>query len=112
MKPRIAPGGREEIGLVNAAIVRGIGLAAGGKPPHVFTTLARNRGLFRRWLWFAGGLMPGGGLPRADTQLVILRAAHRYHWRDEGPHREQLAADTGRDRTAVERVRSGPEASE
>ena len=75
-EPRIAPAGREQIGIVNAAIVRVLGLAAGGRPPNVFTTLARNRRLFRRWLWFAGALMPGGKLPRADSELVILGVAH------------------------------------
>lgn len=65
--PRIAPGNRRQIEPVNAAIAWAIGRATGGRPPHVFTTLARHRGLFRRWLWFAGGLMPGGKLPRRDT---------------------------------------------
>jgi len=93
--PRIAPGGREEIGWVNAAIVRVIGLAAGGKPPHVFTTLARNRRLFRRWLWFAGGLMPGGKLPRKDTELVILGVAHLTDNAYEWGHHERLGARAG-----------------
>lgn len=44
------------------------------EPQRVFTTLARNGRLFRRWLPFAGGLLRGD-LPRADTELVILRTA-------------------------------------
>ncbi|HEU5470984.1 MAG TPA: carboxymuconolactone decarboxylase family protein [Actinophytocola sp.] len=44
------------------------------EPQRVFTTLARNRRLFRRWLPFAGGLLRGD-LPRADTELLILRTA-------------------------------------
>ena len=52
-------------GSSTPGIAKLLGLATGGQPPHIFTTLARNRGLFRRWLWFAGGLMPGGKLPRA-----------------------------------------------
>ena len=58
--PRIAPGTRRETGLVNAGILALLGLATGGRAPNVFTTLARHRGLFRRWLWFAAALMPGG----------------------------------------------------
>jgi len=69
--PRIAPGSRRQIGLLNAGIGRLSGLATGGRPPHIFTTLARHRKLFRRWLWFAGALMPRGRLPREDTELVI-----------------------------------------
>ncbi len=61
--PRIAPG-TAAIGHVNFAIARVIG-ATGGGPPNVFTTLARNRRMFRKWLRFAGALMPGGSLPRA-----------------------------------------------
>jgi alkylhydroperoxidase family enzyme len=33
----------------------------------------------RRWLWFAAALMPGGKLPRAETELVILRAVDELH---------------------------------
>ncbi|HKP92156.1 MAG TPA: carboxymuconolactone decarboxylase family protein [Thermoleophilaceae bacterium] len=108
--PRIAPGDRRAIGTVNTLLARAIGRAAGTGPPNLFTTLARHRGLFRRWLWFAGGLMPGGRLPRADTELVILRVAHRsdceYEWR----HHERLAARAGLDRAQVERVRDEPSA--
>src|SRR5690606_31634818 len=83
-EPRIRPGTPREIGLVNAAIARLIGVASGGKSPNVFTTLARHRGLFRRWLVFASGLMPGGKLRRAETELVILHVAREmgceYEW--------------------------------
>jgi AhpD family alkylhydroperoxidase len=108
--PRIAPGARRDIGLVNSAIARAIGAATGGSPPNLFTTLARHRGLFRRWLLFAGGLMPGGKLPRADTELVILRVAHNtsceYEWR----HHERLARAAGLTAEEVERLRRGADA--
>jgi alkylhydroperoxidase family enzyme len=109
-KPRIAPGNRDQIGLVNAAIVRVIGLATGGKPPHVFTTLARNRRLFRRWLWFAGAMMPGGKLPRVDTELVILGVAHLTDNDYEWAQHERLAARAGLSAKEIDRVRQGPAA--
>src|SRR5690349_13221718 len=93
--PRIAPGTTADIGRVNSLIVRAIGLATGGRPPNVFTTLARHRGLFRRWLLFAGGLMPGGKLPRADTELVILRVAHTCDCAYEWGHHERLGQRAG-----------------
>jgi len=93
---------------VNAAIVWLVGRATGGKPPHVFTTLARHRGLFRRWLWFAGGLMPGGKLPRADTELVILRVAHNAGSEYEWGHHERIGGKAGLSAEEIERVRSGP----
>jgi alkylhydroperoxidase family enzyme len=111
IRPRIPPGGPAEIGRVNWAIARAIGAASGGAPPHVFTTLARHRRLFRRWLRFAGALMPGGVLPRADSELVILRVAHNagseYEWR----HHERLGAAAGLDAAQIAAVRDGPDAS-
>lgn len=110
--PRIAPGRRREIGLVNAAIVRVLGLAAGGsEPPHVFTTLARHRGLFRRWLWFAGALMPGGTLPRAEAELVILRVACNADSEYEWVQHERLARRAGLSSDEIARVRLGPGAA-
>jgi AhpD family alkylhydroperoxidase len=108
--PRIAPGDRRAIGTVNALIARAAGRATGTGPPNLFTTLARHRRLFRRWLWFAGGLMPGGKLPRADTELVILRVAHRCDCPYEWGHHERIARRVGLERVAIERVRSGPDA--
>jgi AhpD family alkylhydroperoxidase len=105
--PRIAPGSRREIGLVNTAIVRVLGAAVGGEPPRVFTTLARHRGLFRRWLWFAGGLMPGGTLPRAEAELVILRVAHNTGCDYEWVQHERLAQRAGLSADEVARVRNG-----
>jgi len=109
--PRIAPGGRDEIGLVNAAIVRVLGAAAGGgEPPRVFTTLARHRRLFRRWLWFAGALMPGGTLPREEAELVILRVACNTDSEYEWVQHERIAQRAGLTAEQVERVRDGADA--
>lgn len=107
---RISPGGKEEVGLLNWVIVRLIGAVTGGGPPRIFTTLGRNRGLFRRWLVFAGGLMPGGKLPRAETELVILRVAHNCGCEYEWSHHERLAATAGLDAEQIERARRGPDA--
>lgn len=109
--PRIAPGSRSEIGLVNTAIVRVLGAAiGGGEPPRIFTTLARHRGLFRRWLWFAGALMPGGTLPRDEAELVILRVAHNTGSDYEWVQHERLAQRAGLSADQVARVRNGTEA--
>lgn len=109
-KPRIAPGDRGQIGLVNHGFAKLAGLATGGPPPNVFTTLARNRKLFRRWLWFAGGLMPGGKLPRRDTELVILRVAHNADCGYEWGHHEHLGRRAGLSAEEVERIRAGADA--
>ena len=51
------------------------GRATKTEPQRVFTTLARHPRLFRRWLLFADGLLRRGSMPRADTELLILRTA-------------------------------------
>jgi alkylhydroperoxidase family enzyme len=106
---RIAPGTVSDIGRVNFLIARVAGLGLGTAAPNIFTTLARNRSLFRRWLRFAGGLMPGGRLRRADTELMILRTAHNcqsdYEWRAH----ENLARSAGLTAEQVQQVRCGPE---
>jgi len=110
-KPRVAPGTRAEIGLVNSAIVRLIGLALRRQPPNVFTTLARHRRLFRRWLWFAGALMPRGTLPRCDSELVILRVAHNTGSEYEREQHEQIGRQVGLSVEEIARVREGAGAS-
>jgi alkylhydroperoxidase family enzyme len=106
-QPRIAPGTRADIGLVNHTIARVIGLAAGGAPPNIFLTLGRHRA-FRPWLRFAGKLMPGGRLPRRDSELVILRVAHLCSSPYEWGHHERLGRQAGLTADEIERVRSGP----
>jgi alkylhydroperoxidase family enzyme len=107
---RIEPGTREQIGRVNFALARLLGAATGGPPPNVFTTLARHRTLFRPWLRFAGRLMPGGRLPRDESELLILRVAHNcdsdYEWRQHA----RIGLTAGLTEAEVERVRSGPDA--
>ena len=105
--PRIGPGTRRQIGWVNFGIVKLSGLAVGGDPPNVFTTLARHRGLFRRWLWFAAALMPGGRLPRDETELVILRVAHNTGCNYEWGHHERLGRRAGLSEQEITRVRRG-----
>ena len=108
--PRIAPGSRVEIGLVNAAFARAAGVATRGGPPRIFTTLGRHRRLFRRWLWFAGALMPGGKLPRAETELVILRVAHNCGSEYEWSQHERMGKRAGLSEEEISRVRAGADA--
>ena len=108
--PRIAPGGKRQLGWVNYAIARIGGRVIGTRAPRIFTTLGRNRRLLRRWLWFAGALMPGGKLPREDTELVILRVAHNAGCEYEWSHHERLGRRAGLTDEEVARVRQGPEA--
>jgi AhpD family alkylhydroperoxidase len=108
--PRIEPGDRSAIGWRNWAIANGAGLAARGKPPHIFTTLGRHRRLFRGWIRFAGALMPRGKLPRDETELIILRVAHNSGSEYEWSHHERIGRRAGLSDEEISRVREGPEA--
>ena len=102
--PRIAPGDRRDIGLVAAAIAAVSGRVTGTTTPNLFLTLGRHRRLFRGWLRFAGALMPGGRLPRRETELVILRVAHRRSCAYEFEHHRHLGARAGVTPADVERL--------
>lgn len=106
--PRIAPGRLRELGLANWVLCRLISRHARVPDAHLFSTLGRQRALFRGWLRFAGRLMPGGSLGRRDTELVILRVAHLRRCRYELDHHTRLARRVGLDAAAVERVGVGP----
>jgi len=110
--PRIRPGGRRQVGVVNWAIAAISGRVAGTGPPNLFMTLGRARGLYRGWLHFAGRLMPGGRLPRRDTELVILRTAHLRACQYEFEHHRHLGRRAGVTAADVERVKMGPSALE
>ena len=104
---RIAPGGRRDVGLFTWALSHVAGRVARTEPLHLFLTLGRHRKLFRRWLWFAGGLMPGGTLPRRESELVILRVAHLRSSSYELQHHDRLGRRAGLDDAELERVAQG-----
>jgi AhpD family alkylhydroperoxidase len=106
--PRVRPGGRADVGTINWAISKIAGRVAGTNPPNLFLTLSRHRRLFRGWLRFAGRLMPGGSLPRRDTEMVILRVAHLRDSSYELEQHRRLARRAGLDPADIERVTRGP----
>lgn len=100
--PRIAPGSRTEIGLVNHLLSTAAGRTIGSGRPNVFTTLGRRRGLFRAWLLYSATMMPGGRLPRTDTELVILHVATVRECAYERRHHERIGARVGLSRAEIE----------
>ena len=114
MRARIEPGTRQDAGRLNMALAKGAALGTrlryGTRPERVFTTLAKHRRLFRRWLPFSGLLLLRGRLPSADTELLVLRTAHlcgaEYEWR----HHTRIAPRRGLTAADVERVPLGPDA--
>jgi alkylhydroperoxidase family enzyme len=78
---RIPPAVRPPLATLVAAVA---GRTTHTEPHRIFTTLARHRRLFRRWLPLADILLLRGDLPRRDTELMILRTAWNcgcwYQW--------------------------------
>lgn len=91
---RIPPGNRQEIGWLNSAVARLASRSAGAKRSlDVFTTLGRERRLFRAWMFFAGYLTRRGSLAAVDRELLILRVASNcgsaYEWSQHVPSAER-----------------------
>ncbi len=109
--PRIEPGGRGDVGLFTQVLADLSGRVTGTQPPNLFLTLGRHRKLFKGWLRFAGRLMPGGTLPRRETELVILRVAHLAGCTYEFEHHVALGQQAGVTAADVDRVIEGPAAA-
>lgn len=109
--PRVEPGDRRAVGLLTWGLARASGRVTRTTPPNLFLVLGRHRRLFRGWLRFAGRLMPGGTLPRRETELLILRVAHVRDCAYELEHHRRLGARAGLGDAEVDRVRTGPDAT-
>ncbi len=108
--PRIAPGGRSDIGLPNWLFAQAAKRTIGTKTANIFTTLGRHRGLLRRFLFYNAGMMPGGKLGRQETELVILRVAHLCDSAYERDHHERIGRSVGLSAEEIARVAAGPDA--
>jgi alkylhydroperoxidase family enzyme len=64
------------------------------EPMHIFTTLAKNPELFRRWLGFGGALL-AGTLPGRLRELLILRTAYRFDGAYEWAQHIEIGARAG-----------------
>ncbi|MBH0778230.1 carboxymuconolactone decarboxylase family protein [Nocardia bovistercoris] len=109
-RPRIAPGRLRELGPLNWAAWQVLSRAAGTPDAHLFSTLGRTGGLFRGWLHYSGKLMPGGRLPRHESELVILRVAHLRDCAYETDHHIRLGKRAGITPEILDRIHTGPEA--
>jgi alkylhydroperoxidase family enzyme len=80
----------------------------GGEALHIFSTLVRYPGLFRRWIGFAGKLLQGGALPARTRELVILRVAFRCHGAYEWGQHVGIARNAGISDEEIRGVVAGP----
>ncbi|MFO7281597.1 MAG: carboxymuconolactone decarboxylase family protein [Thermoanaerobacterales bacterium] len=84
------------------------GPAAGAT--HIFTTLVRHPGLFRRWLPFGGKLL-AGKLPARDRELLVLRTGWNCRSDYEWAQHVRIARRAGLTDEEIERVKQGPDAA-
>jgi alkylhydroperoxidase family enzyme len=81
----------------------------GSTAANIFTTLVRNRGLFRKWMPFGGKLL-NGKLPPRERELAVLRVGWRcqavYEW---GQH-VVIGKRVGLTDDDIARVKAGPDA--
>jgi 4-carboxymuconolactone decarboxylase len=108
---RIAPLSPGEQDEPARELLGGVRVAGPDDAPaaHIFATLVRHPGLFRRWLPFAGKLL-AGKLPARDRELLVLRTGWlcraEYEW---GQHKIIARAVEITDEE-IERVKAGPDA--
>lgn len=101
---------RRETGTAGWLVSLLAGRVSGTEPPLLFRTMSLRPRLFRGWLRFAGRLMPGGRLPRRETELVILRVAHLRSCAYEEEHHRRLAGRAGVTAADIARLEEGPDA--
>lgn len=109
--PRIPTGTFKDLGPINWALCRVLSKVAGTPDAHLFSTLARNKGLFRGWLFYSGRLMPGGRISKKETELVINRVAHLRDCGYEQDHHSRIGRRFGVTKELLAQVKEGPEST-
>lgn len=108
--PRVAPGGRAELGLFGWLFCRLSARVWGVPEVHLFTVLAQHKRLFWPWLPFSGTLLRRGRLPEADTELAILRVGHLRASSYELQQHRRIALRRGVSAAEQAAIFAGPDA--
>jgi 4-carboxymuconolactone decarboxylase len=109
---RIPSTGRiRELGLINWIFAKSAARTVGAPQMHLFTTLGQHKRLFLAMMPFSGALLRGR-LPRADTELVILRVAHLRNSEYELQHHRRMARRRGLDDQVQQTIFGWPETSD
>jgi 4-carboxymuconolactone decarboxylase len=105
---RLAPLDADQLDEFQRDLIAPTQSGPAGSADHLYRTLVRNPGLFRRWTPFAGKLL-AGKLPGRDRELLILRTGWRcqapYEW---GQH-VVLGRRAGLSDEEIERIKAGPD---
>ena len=85
-----------DLGLINWIVAKSAARTVGAPQMHLFATLGQHKRLFLAMLPYSGALLRGR-LPRADTELVILRVAHLRNSEYELQHHRVMGRRRGLD---------------
>jgi len=93
---RIPPSGRlRDLGMLNWIVAKFAARTVGARQMHLFATLGQHKRLFLAMMPYSAVLLRGR-LPRADTELVILRVAHLRGSEYELQHHRRLGRRRGK----------------
>jgi alkylhydroperoxidase family enzyme len=110
-QPRVAPGEGVQLAPYARVVLPLLTRFTGGRGANLLATFARNKRISRAWFLFAARLMPFGTLPRADTELVILRVAYLCRSRYEWYQHTIIGEKAGLSVESIERIKAGPDAA-
>lgn len=105
---RVAPGGRNELGLINWTISRIAARKIRAPQMNLFTVLGQHRWLFRAFLPYSGLLLGGGALSKRDKEVVILRVGRLRHSEYELQQHRRLGRSRGVDAELQAKIFNGP----
>jgi 4-carboxymuconolactone decarboxylase len=105
---RVAPLAADELDDQQRELIATTEPGPAGSAAHIYRTLVRHPGLFRKWLPFAGKLL-SGKLAARERELLILRTGWRcqapYEW---GQH-VIIGRQAGLSDAEIQRVKAGPD---
>jgi alkylhydroperoxidase family enzyme len=106
---RIPSSGRlRDLGLINWVLAKSAARTVGAPQMHLFTTLGQHKRLFLAMMPYSGALLRGR-LPRADTELVILRVAHLRNSEYELQHHRLMGRRRGLDEQTQQAIFAWPD---
>jgi len=109
---RIPASGRiRDLGLINWVTAKFAARTVGAPQMHLFTTLGQHKRLWLAMMPYSGALLRGR-LPRADTELVILRVAHLRNSEYELQHHRRLGRRSGLDDQTQDSIFAWPAPSD
>ena len=108
---RIPAGGFRDLGLINWILAKSAARTVGAPQMHLFATLGQHKRLFLSMMPLSA-LLLRGRLPRADTELVILRVAHLRGSEYELQHHRKMGRRRGLDDQSQAKIFAWPDTTD